>query len=69
VKYGMSPLQAIQAATASATDLLGYSDIIGSIRPGKYADILALSGDPLQDVRVLESVNFVMKEGKIYKQK
>lgn len=69
VKYGMSPLQAIQAATTSAADLLGHSDIIGSIRPGKYADIIAVSGDPLQDVRVLESVSFVMKEGKIYKQK
>ena len=69
VKYGMTPLQAIQAATASAADLLGHSDIIGSIRAGKYADIIAVSGDPLQDVRVLETVSFVMKEGKIYKQK
>ena len=69
VKYGMSPLQAIRAATSSAADLLGHSDIIGSIRAGKYADIIAVSGDPLQDVRVLENVSFVMKDGKIYKQK
>jgi len=69
VKYGMSPLQAIQAATTSAADLLEHSDIIGSLRPGKYADIIAVSGVPLQDVRVLETVSFVMKEGKIYKQK
>jgi imidazolonepropionase-like amidohydrolase len=69
VKYGMSPLQAIQAATTSAADLLGHSDVIGSIRAGKYADIIAVSGDPLQDVRLLEAVSFVMKEGRIYKQK
>lgn len=68
VKYGMTPLQAIQSATVSAADLLGKSDVLGSLRPGKYADIIAISGNPLEDVRLLENVKFVMKEGKVYKQ-
>jgi len=68
VKYGMTPMQAIQSATSSAADLLGKSDILGSLQPGKYADIIAVNGDPLSDIRVLEHVGFVMKEGKIYKQ-
>src|SRR5271170_7152727 len=68
VKYGMSPMQAIQAATSNAADLLGHSREIGSIKPGKYADIIAVTGDPLTDIRLLESVQFVMKDGKIYRQ-
>ena len=68
VKYGMTPMQAIQAATSSAADLLGHSAEIGSIKPGKYADLIAVGGDPLADIRLLEDVKFVMKEGKIYKQ-
>jgi imidazolonepropionase-like amidohydrolase len=68
VKYGMTPMQAIQAATTDAADLLGHSDVLGSIKPGKYADIVAVSGDPLADISVLENVQFVMKEGKVYKQ-
>jgi imidazolonepropionase-like amidohydrolase len=68
VKYGMTPMQAIQAATTNAADLLGRSAEAGSIKAGKYADIIAVSGDPLTDVRVLENVPFVMKDGKIYKQ-
>jgi len=48
--------------------LLGKSDLLGSLKPGKYADIIAVSGNPLEDVRLLENVKFVMKEGKIYKQ-
>ncbi|HET7207742.1 MAG TPA: amidohydrolase family protein [Terriglobales bacterium] len=67
VKYGMTPMQAIQAATSSAADLLGHSSEIGSIKPGKSADLVAVSGDPLRDIRVLENVEFVMKEGKVYK--
>jgi imidazolonepropionase-like amidohydrolase len=67
VKYGMTPMQAIQAATSSAADLLGHSSEIGSIKPGKYADIIAVSGDPLQNISVLEQVQFVMKDGKVYK--
>jgi imidazolonepropionase-like amidohydrolase len=68
VKYGMTPLQAIQAATINAADLLGKSELLGSLQPGKYADIIAVSGNPLEDIRLLETVKFVMKEGKIYKQ-
>jgi imidazolonepropionase-like amidohydrolase len=68
VQYGMTPMQAIQAATTNAADLLGHSKEIGSIKPGKYADIIAVPGDPLSDIRLLEDVKFVMKDGKIYKQ-
>jgi imidazolonepropionase-like amidohydrolase len=68
VKYGMTPMQAIQSATSSAADLLGKSNLLGSLQPGKYADIIAVSGNPLEDIRLLENVKFVMKEGKIYKQ-
>ena len=68
VKYGMTPMQAIQAATSNAADLLGHSSELGSIKPGKYADIIAVTGDPLSDVRLLENLQFVMKDGKIYKQ-
>jgi imidazolonepropionase-like amidohydrolase len=67
VKYGMTPMQAIQAATSSAADLIGRSAQIGSIKPGKYADVIAVSGDPLQDIHLLENVQFVMKEGTVYK--
>jgi imidazolonepropionase-like amidohydrolase len=67
VKYGMTPMQAIQSATTNAADLLGHSPEIGSIKPGKYADLIAVGGDPLKDISVLENVEFVMKEGKVYK--
>lgn len=68
VKYGQTPMQAIQSATINAATLIGKPEEFGSIAPGKYADIIAVSGDVLADVRVLEHVAFVMKEGKIYKQ-
>jgi len=67
VKYGMTPMQAIQSATTSAADLLGKSEILGSIEPGKYADIVATPDNPLDDIRAIEHITFVMKEGKIYK--
>ncbi len=67
VKYGMTPMQAIQAATVNAADLIGHSELFGSIDAGKSADIVAVNGDPLVDIHVLEHVNFVMKEGKVYK--
>jgi len=66
VKYGMTPMQAIQAATHNAADLLGKSDLLGSLQPGKFADIIAVSGDPLEDIHILEHVSFVMKQGKVY---
>jgi imidazolonepropionase-like amidohydrolase len=68
VQYGMTPMRAIQAATVNAADLIGVSSKVGSIKPGKYADIVAVQGDPLKDVRVLEKISFVMKEGQVYKQ-
>ena len=67
VKYGMSPMEAIQAATVGAAELLGWADRVGSIEPGRYADIIAVSRDPLVDVRALESVEFVMKGGQVVK--
>ncbi len=67
VKYGMTPMQAIQAATSNAADLLGHGSELGSIKVGKYADLIAVSGDPLKDISLLEKVEFVMKEGKVYK--
>lgn len=68
VRYGMTPMQAIQSATTSAADLLGHSDVVGDIKPGRFADVIAVAGDPLQDISVLEHVQFVMKDGKVYKQ-
>ncbi len=67
VEYGMTPMQAIQAATVSAAELIGWPDKVGAIEPGRFADIIAVSGDPLEDVSVLENVGFVMKGGKVYK--
>ncbi len=68
VKAGMTPMQTIQAATVGAADHFGLSSEIGSIAAGKAADIIAVNGDPLSNVRELESVDFVMKGGKVYKQ-
>jgi imidazolonepropionase-like amidohydrolase len=67
VKYGMTPMQAIQSATTSAADLLGKSEILGSIEPGKYADIVATPDNPLDEIHAIEHITFVMKEGKTYK--
>jgi imidazolonepropionase-like amidohydrolase len=67
VKFGMTPAQAIRAATSSAADLIGRSKEVGSIEAGKYADIIAVDADPLADVRALEHVSFVMKGGQVYK--
>ena len=67
VKWGMTPAQALRSATTSAAELLGWSDQVGSIEAGKFADIVAVPGDPLADVSQLEKVDFVMKGGKVYK--
>lgn len=69
VKYGMTPVQAIQAATVNAADLLGKPELLGSLKPGRYADVIAVSGDPLADVSALEHVDFVMKAGRVYRGK
>jgi len=68
VKYGMTPMQAIQSATINAATLIGKPEEFGSIRAGKYADLIAVDGDPIADIRALEHVTFVMKEGVVYKQ-
>ena len=67
VKYGMTPAQAIRAATSSAADLIGRSADVGTVKAGKYADLIAVEGNPLMDVRALEHVGFVMKGGVVYK--
>jgi len=67
VKFGLTPMQAIQSATTSAADLLGWTAKVGSITAGKLADIIAVSNDPLQNITVLENVQFVMKGGVVYK--
>ncbi|MBZ5531347.1 MAG: amidohydrolase family protein [Acidobacteriia bacterium] len=67
VKYGMTPAQAIRAATSSAADLIGRSKDVGTVEAGKFADLIAVSADPLQDVRALENVGFVMKGGAVVK--
>jgi imidazolonepropionase-like amidohydrolase len=67
VRYGMSPMQAIQSATSVAAALLGEQDRLGALEPGKLADIVAVAGDPLKDVAELERVRFVMKGGVIVK--
>ncbi len=66
-QFGMSPLAAIQTGTINAADLMGWSDRAGALEPGKWADIIAVKGDPLQDVKILQHVNFVMKSGVVYK--
>ena len=68
VKLGLTPLQAIQTSTINAADLIGWSDRVGTLEPGKFADLIAVSGDPIADVTVLENVKFVMKGGEIYRQ-
>jgi imidazolonepropionase-like amidohydrolase len=65
VKYGMSPSQAIQAATAVAAEMMGWQDRIGSVEKGKFADIVAVSGDPLRDITELQRITFVMKGGQV----
>lgn len=67
VKLGLTPLQAIRAATINDADLLGWSDKVGTLEPGKWADIVAVDGDPLADVTTLERVKFVMKGGEVVK--
>ena len=67
VKLGMTPVQAIQTATINDADLLGWSDKIGTLDPGKWADLIAVDGDPLQDITTLQHVKFVMKGGEVVK--
>ncbi len=66
-QFGMTPLEAIQTGTINAADLMGWSDKVGALEPGKWADIIAVKGDPLKDVKLLQHVAFVMKSGVVYK--
>jgi imidazolonepropionase-like amidohydrolase len=63
VRFGQTPIEAIRSATLTSAELLGWEDRVGSLRPGRYADLIAVDGDPLDDVTVLEDVPFVMKGG------
>jgi imidazolonepropionase-like amidohydrolase len=63
VKLGLTPLRAIQSATVNAADLLGWQDRVGTLEAGKYADLVTVSGDPLEEVSVLENVKAVIKRG------
>ena len=67
VEFGMTPMDAIRSATSAAAEMLGMSGQIGVVAPGAYADIVAVPGDPLKDVKELSKVSFVMKDGKVYK--
>ena len=67
VEFGMSPLEAIRSATVRAAEMLDMTGQIGVIAPGAYADVIAVQGDPLRDVKQLEQVQFVMKNGQVYK--
>ena len=66
-QFGMTPLEGIQTGTVNAADLMGWTDRVGTIEPGKWADVIAIDGDPLKDVRRLQHVSFVMKSGVVYK--
>jgi len=65
VKNGMTPAEAFRAATSVAAEMMGWQDRVGSIESGKFADLIAVSGDPLADITELERVKFVMKGGQI----
>jgi imidazolonepropionase-like amidohydrolase len=67
VRYGMTPMQAIKSATATAAELLGESANLGAAAPGRWADLIAVREDPLQDIKALQRVSWVMKGGEVVK--
>jgi imidazolonepropionase-like amidohydrolase len=67
VRYGMTPMQAIQSATIRAAELMKWEDQVGSLVPGKFADIIAVEGDPMADLHRMMKVGFVMKGGSVVK--
>jgi imidazolonepropionase-like amidohydrolase len=67
VRYGMKPLEALRSATSAAAELMGWQDRVGSLEPGKMADVVAVNGNPEQDIATMTRVSFVMKDGVIYK--
>ena len=68
VEAGMAPADALTSATVNAADLLGVSDMLGTLEPGKLADIVAVKGNPFDDITIMENVSFVMKDGVVHKQ-
>jgi imidazolonepropionase-like amidohydrolase len=66
-KRGMPPLEAIRAATLNAAELMSWQDRVGALEPGKFADLIAVEGDPLTDITTLQQVKFVMKAGAVVK--
>jgi imidazolonepropionase-like amidohydrolase len=66
-RYGLTPMQAIQSATINSATMMGWKDRVGSIAPGKFADLIAVEGDPLADLSTFSRVRFVMKGGTVYK--
>jgi imidazolonepropionase-like amidohydrolase len=66
IEFGMTPMQAIQAATSRGAELLGQRGELGVVAPRAYADLIAVEGDPLADVGMLQHVSFVMKDGKVF---
>ena len=67
VEFGMTPMQAIQSATSRAAELLEMKGQLGVIAPGAYADVVAVSGDPVANVKLLQNVGFVMKDGQVFR--
>ena len=67
VRFGMTPMQAIQSATTRAADFLDMKGELGVLAPGAYADIIAVQGDPTTDVKLLRTPNFVMKDGSVFR--
>jgi imidazolonepropionase-like amidohydrolase len=67
VDFGMAPMEAIKSATSRASEMLDMSGQIGTIAPGAYADVIAVNGDPVRDIKQLETVTFVMKDGRVFK--
>lgn len=69
VEFGMAPMDAIQSATSRAAVMLDMEGKIGVIAPGAFADVIAVNGDPLRDIKLLENVDFVMKDGQVFQGK
>jgi imidazolonepropionase-like amidohydrolase len=65
--FGMTPLEALRTGTLNAADLMGWTDRVGSLEAGKWADVVAVNGDPLKDITVLQHPVFVMKSGTVYR--
>jgi imidazolonepropionase-like amidohydrolase len=67
VEYGMTPMEAIQAATSVAAKYLGWEERVGAVEAGRYGDLIAVAGNPLADIRLLENVDAVVKGGEVFK--